>query len=64
MPNREIVEALLFASDVQLDQDELDEMVEAYPALLELEKTCQITLGLKLGPDSLFQSASDGYLDE
>ena len=64
MPNRETVDALLVASDVLLDRDELDEVAEAYPALLELEKTFQILLDRKLGPDSLFQTASDGCLDE
>jgi len=64
MPNSEIVEALLIASDIRLDGEELGEMVEAYPALLELEKTFQIILNRKLAPDSLFRPASDRYLDE
>ena len=64
MPNREIVEALLCSSDVRLEGDELDEMVEAYSALLELEKTFQISLDWELEPYSLSQPAPDGYSDE
>ncbi len=64
MPKREIVEALLLATDVRLDGDELNEMAEAYPELLQLEKTVQILSDQKITLESLFSPASDGYLDE